>query len=86
MTAAHPGVRVNAPKGPIEKSAKVSIDFAGEKAAVEAAIKQLTEIVNKVKGSIKEVEIDWLAHKILSGKYSKKYVHLWPLIPSTGVD
>jgi hypothetical protein len=52
----------------------VHVDFIGEKAQVEAVVKQLADLVRNLEGALREIEIDWLVHKVLIGKAGKKYV------------
>jgi len=69
----HPGVAVYPPSYvPLDKQGSVNIDFVGEKTAVDAAAKKLSELIGKLIGGTRDVEIDWLLHRVIQGKSAKK--------------
>lgn len=81
LSAAHPGVSVYLPSTAIiEKASALTVDLVGEKPAVDAAVRQVSELIGKLFGATKEVPIDWLLHRIInSPKNFKKYVCLFRL-------
>lgn len=71
----HPGVDVYPPSFvPFDKQGSVNIDFVGEKAGVDAAVKKFSELIAKLIGGTRDVEIDWLLHRVIQGKSFKKQV------------
>ena len=58
------------------KVGTVHVDFIGDKPQVEAAVKQLADLVRNLEGALREIEVDWLVHKVLIGKAGKKYVSM----------
>jgi hypothetical protein len=75
LAAAHPGVSVFLPSSAaIEKAQTLSIDLVGDKAAVDAVVKQLSELIGKLIGATRGVGVDWLVHRVIIGKNAKKYV------------
>ena len=73
LGAAHPGVSVHMPRARIVDAAQpASIDLVGEKAAVDAAVQQLSDLLSKLIGATREVEIDWLLHRFVTGKNTKR--------------
>lgn len=69
----HLGISVYPPSFvPLDKQGSVNIDFVGEKAAVDAAVKKLSELIGKLIGGTRDVEIDWLLHRVIQGKSAKK--------------
>jgi hypothetical protein len=75
LTTAHPGVSVFFPSPTaIEKAQTLSIDLVGDKTAVDAVVKQLSELIGKLIGATRGVGVDWLVHRVIVGKNAKKYV------------
>lgn len=73
LSAAHPGVSVYPPPAGVMKSAQVlNIDIVGDKAKVDAAVQQLSSFIADLMGGTKEVEVDWLVHRVIIGKHAKK--------------
>jgi hypothetical protein len=73
----HPGVGVFTPSlSMADKARVVNIDVVGEKSAVDGVVKHISELVGKLTGATKEVAIDWLVHRVITGKYAKKYIIL----------
>ena len=58
----------------VQKTASVHVEFIGEKVEIDEAVKELNELIRKLEGALREVEIDWLVHKTLIGKNGKKSV------------
>ncbi|EIN11853.1 hypothetical protein PUNSTDRAFT_99129 [Punctularia strigosozonata HHB-11173 SS5] len=73
LSAAHPGVQVFTPSPAVmEKAAILNIELIGDKPAVDGAVRQVSELIGKLIGGIKEVSIDWLLHRILQGTKNAK--------------
>ncbi len=73
LAAAHPGVSVFTPESAAESQATVlNVDLFGEKALVDAAVRQVSELMGKLIGATKDVQIDWLVHSVIQGKHAKK--------------
>jgi hypothetical protein len=72
LNTAHPNVSIHLPSDQILSQQLVNIDVIGEKPAVEAAVTQLSHMVGKLEGAIRELEIDWLIHKFVKGKNAKR--------------
>ena len=73
LTTAHPSVSVFLPSSAaIEKAQSLNIDFVGDKAAVDAVVKQVSELIGKLIGATREVGVDWLVHRVILGKNTKK--------------
>lgn len=74
LKSSHPTVEVYLP-APESKANTLSIDFIGEKATVDAAVKQVSELLGKLIAGTKSVLIDWLVHRVITGKNAKKLVY-----------
>ncbi|KAJ6500097.1 hypothetical protein C8R47DRAFT_1211663 [Mycena vitilis] len=73
LSAAHPGVAVYAPEpGVVEKASILNIDIIGNKADVDGVVRQVSELIGKLIGATKEVSVDWLVHRFITGKNAKK--------------
>lgn len=73
VAASHPGVSVYPPSAGVLKVAQtLSIDIVGEKQHVDEVVDDLSIFVANLMGGIKEIEIDWLLHKVIIGKHAKK--------------
>ncbi|CAE6410521.1 unnamed protein product [Rhizoctonia solani] len=57
---------------PVPRGKGHVIDFVGEKDAVAPVVKDLNKLFQDLAGSIRQVEIDWLLHKPLAGKFAKR--------------
>lgn len=74
--AAHPGVLIHTPStATIEKAQTLHLDMIGEKPAVDAAASQISELVAKLTGATMEIPVDWLVHRVITGKNAKKCDH-----------
>jgi hypothetical protein len=75
LSQAHSGVHVYLPSTVgIQKAQSISLDIIGEKATVDAAVRQVSELIGKLIGAVDEAEVDWLLHHSLQGaKNSKKW-------------
>lgn len=73
LAADHPDVSIFTPSpATIAQASVLNIDIAGEKSAVDAVIKQISQFIGKVFGATREVSIDWLIHRVIQGKNAKK--------------
>lgn len=73
LAAAHPGVSVFTPESTAKSQATVlNVDLVGEKALVDAAVRQVSELMGKLIGATKDVQVDWLVHRVIQGKHAKK--------------
>ncbi|KAJ7200694.1 hypothetical protein C8J57DRAFT_424290 [Mycena rebaudengoi] len=73
LSAAHPGVSVYTPApNVVEKASILNIDIIGNKADVDAVVRQVSELIGKLIGATKEVPVDWLVHRFITGKNAKK--------------
>jgi hypothetical protein len=73
LAAAHPDVQVFTPSATATSSAPtLSIELAGDKPAVDAAVRQVSELIGKLIGAVRELPIDWLVHRILQGTKNGK--------------
>lgn len=64
-----------------QKASKITIDIIGEKPVVDSVVRRVSELIGKLIGATREIPIDWLLHKIISGKNSKKFVDFFITYP-----
>ncbi|KAG5648617.1 hypothetical protein DXG03_003228 [Asterophora parasitica] len=77
LTSAHPGVLVFFPTpATVEKAQSLNIDLVGEKPVVDAVVRQISELIGKLIGGTRSLNIDWLIHRIITGKNAKKLKQL----------
>ncbi|KIJ49616.1 hypothetical protein M422DRAFT_205079 [Sphaerobolus stellatus SS14] len=77
LNAEYPDVAVYSPSFvPADKQGSVNVDFVGEKQGVDAAVKKFSELISKLIGATRDVEIDWLLHRVIQGKNGKKIKQL----------
>ncbi|KAJ1304542.1 hypothetical protein OPQ81_005683 [Rhizoctonia solani] len=57
---------------PVPRGKGHVVDFVGDKDAVAPVVKDLNKLFQDLVGSVRQVEIDWLLHKPLAGKFAKK--------------
>lgn len=75
LATANPGVSIFTPELSAKSNASVlNVDLIGEKALVDAAVRQVSELMGKLTGATKDVPVDWLVHKVIQGKHAKKYL------------
>ncbi|KAF5351639.1 hypothetical protein D9756_007548 [Leucocoprinus leucothites] len=67
----NPGVIAFLPSITPDKSS-YTIDLVGEKPVVDSAVRQVSEAIGKLYGATKDITIDWLLHRIVTGKNAKK--------------
>lgn len=76
LGAAHPGAFVYTPsQAVVDKAQVLNIDIVGEKPIVDAVVRQVSELIGKLIGATKEITIDWLVHRVITGKHAKKCVY-----------
>ncbi|KAJ3829948.1 hypothetical protein F5880DRAFT_1607106 [Lentinula raphanica] len=69
----HPGVSVFTPTpATIDRAHSLVLDIVGDKPAVDAVVRQVSEFIGKHIGATREVTIDWLVHRVINGKNAKK--------------
>lgn len=73
IKASHPNVDVFLPSTDSAAST-LSIDLVGNKPEVDAVVKQVSELIGKLIGGTRDITIDWLLHRVITGKNGKKYV------------
>ena len=78
LSEQNPGVAVyTPPASSIDKASVLNVDLIGDKPVVDAAVRQLSQLLGKLIGATKDVQIDWLVHRFInSHKNAKKYVSL----------
>ncbi|KAL4252818.1 K Homology domain-containing protein [Abortiporus biennis] len=74
----NPGVSVYTPHpATIEKASVLNIDLVGDKPAVDAAVRQVSERLGKLIGATKDVTIDWLLHSFINSHKNQKKIKGW---------
>ncbi|KAI0706832.1 hypothetical protein C8T65DRAFT_651620 [Cerioporus squamosus] len=70
----NPGVQVFTPSlSGLDRVTTIKLDIVGEKSKVDAAVSQTSALIGKLYGATKDVQIDWLLHRIInSHKNAKK--------------
>ena len=82
LEVANPGVSIFTPELSAKSNASVlNVDLIGEKALVDAAVRQVSELMGKLIGATKDVTADWLVHKVIQGKHAKRYSSFLPRYP-----
>ncbi|KAF8160830.1 SCP160 protein [Crassisporium funariophilum] len=71
LKASHPDVEVFLPS-PDAATATLSMDLVGQKSDVDAVVKEVSELIGKMIGATRDVPIDWLLHRVITGKNAKK--------------
>lgn len=72
LSTDHPDISVFMPSAmAIDQAAVLNIDFVGEKPLVDAAVRQVSEFLEKLIGATKEVSIDWLIHPVIMAKHEE---------------
>lgn len=73
LSNAHSGVHVYLPSPvAIQRLQSVSLDIIGDKPLVDAAVRQVSELVGKLIMATDEAEVDWLVHRILQNTRNGK--------------
>ena len=67
LNANHPGVSVYTPHPNIVAQASVlNVDLVGDKPAVDAAVRKVSELIGKLYGGTKDVAIDWMVQSLIN--------------------
>ena len=73
LTMAHPGLSVFTPPPALWDSATtLNLELSGDKNIVDEAIRQTSELIGKLNGATKDIDVDWIVHKSISHKNAKK--------------
>lgn len=73
LTTTHPGLSVFTPPPALWDSVTtLNLELSGSKNIVDEAIRQTSELIGKLNGATKDINVDWIVHKILSHKNAKK--------------
>ncbi|KAF9482121.1 hypothetical protein BDN70DRAFT_802105 [Pholiota conissans] len=71
LKASIPNVGIYLPS-PDTTTSTLGIDLVGPKSDVDAVIKQISDLLGKLIGGTRHVTIDWLLHRVITGKNGKK--------------
>lgn len=75
LNNAHPRASVFTPSFAMAvQSSVINIDIVGEKSIVDDVVKQVSELLGKLIGATKEVNVNWLSHHVIQARNAKKYV------------
>lgn len=73
LEATNPGVSVHFPsRTAVDEGQGLNIVLIGDKPAVDATIREISGMLGKLNGATQEVLIDWLLHRVITGKNAKK--------------
>lgn len=73
LESSNPGVSVHFPSHTsLNKGQGLNIVLIGDKPAVDATIREISGMLGKLNGATQEVSIDWLLHRVITGKNAKK--------------
>ena len=73
LTMAHPGLNVFTPPPALWDSATtLNLELSGSKNIVDEAIRQTSELIGKLNGATKDINVDYIIHKIISSKNAKR--------------
>ncbi|KAF8348341.1 hypothetical protein F5887DRAFT_953169 [Amanita rubescens] len=73
LEISNPGVSVHFPSHTsLDKVQGLNIVLIGDKPAVDATIREISGMLGKLNGATQEVSIDWLLHRVITGKNAKK--------------
>ncbi|KAF9653203.1 SCP160 protein [Thelephora ganbajun] len=73
LTTAHSGLSVFTPPPALWDSATtLNLELSGSKDIVDEAIRQTSELIGKLNGATKDINVDWTVHKIIYHKNVKK--------------
>ena len=69
LTTAHPGLNVFTPPQALWNSGtSLNLELSGSKNIVDDAIRQTSELIGKLNGATKDLNVDWTVHKFISHK------------------
>lgn len=73
LTTTHPGLSVFTPPPALwDSAATLNLELSGNRGIVDEAIRQTSELIGKLNGATKDINVDWVAHGIISHKNAKK--------------
>jgi hypothetical protein len=73
LTTAHPGLNVFTPPPAVWDSATaLNLELSGSKNVVDEAIRQTSELIGKLNGATKDIDVDWALHKFISHKNAEQ--------------
>lgn len=73
LTTAHPGLNVFTPPLSLwDSGTTLNLELSGSKNIVDEAIRQTSELIGKLNGATRDLNIDWTLHKFISHKNAKK--------------
>ena len=73
LTTSHPGLNVFTPPPALWDSATtLNLELSGSKNTVDEGIRQTSELIGKLNGATKDINVDWVVHKIISSKNAKQ--------------
>lgn len=73
LEASNPGVSVHFPSHTtVDNGQGLNIVLIGDKLAVDATIREISGMLGKLNGATQEIPIDWLLHRVITGKNAKK--------------
>lgn len=73
LTTTHPGLNVFTPPPALwDSTTTLNLELSGSKNIVDEAIRQTSELIGKLNGATKDLNVDWIVHKIISHKNAKK--------------
>jgi len=67
----HPAVDIYLPS-PDATSPSLSVDLVGPEADVGVVVKEFSKLLDYLTGGTKEIDVDWLLHRVIIGKNGKK--------------
>ncbi|KAJ3513316.1 hypothetical protein NLJ89_g3016 [Agrocybe chaxingu] len=71
ISSNHPGVEAFLPSAD-PTTPTLSIDLVGDKSEVDAVVKQVSGLIGKLIGATRNIAIDWLLHRVITGKNAKR--------------
>ena len=73
LTTAHPGLGVFTPPPALWDSATtLNLELSGDKAIVDDAIRQTSELIGKLHGATKDINVDSAVHKFISHRNAER--------------
>ncbi|KIM45268.1 hypothetical protein M413DRAFT_65984 [Hebeloma cylindrosporum] len=67
----HPAVDIYLPS-PEATSQSLSIELVGPQADVDVVVREFSKLIGDLTGGTKEIDVDWLLHRVIIGKNGKK--------------
>jgi hypothetical protein len=73
LTTAHPGLNVFTPPPALwDSGTTLNLELSGSKNIVDEAIRHTSELIGKLNGATKDLNVDWTVHKFISRKNAKR--------------